>query len=55
MTGQERGAELAAGVAGQDRGTGRKSLQFCSENIFKALMFLNEKELTAASCSPQVP
>lgn len=55
MTGQERGAEPAAEAAGQDQGTGRKRLQFCSEKIFQAVIFLNQKELTAAPCSPQGP
>lgn len=49
MTGQERGAAV------QDQGIGRKSLRFCSEKIFQALMFPNEEELTGAPCSPQVP
>lgn len=32
-------SRAAAGAPGQDQGTGRKSLHFCTENTFKALTF----------------
>jgi len=52
----KRDRSAARGRAGcRDQGTGRKSLRFCSEKIFQALMFPSEQELTAAPCSPQVP